>query len=417
MIRTLVDFWVNPKFRNYDVTNIVFYCVNLCMGALIGSLVSIAVICTAVYSTLQLLTGRLRWALPNPVKAVFLAFCGFFLAEAIAAAFNPSMLSLNEVAENLPFLGLAGIYSITFVDRAKLLRAVETCAAAAALGAALLLIVWFGEQSRSELAAGNPSVLALLGGVLYVLTVGGAFRRKSLVSLGFLIAAAGAAYIVVLSGTRAIWPVLLIVPFLSLLSFGSRRVILWGVPAVLLTVNCMVMLGVSASHTVNNRIEALKTDLQLAFDGDLSGSLGQRVQIYRAGYALFQEKPVFGYGPGNEREEIAAKTAEIGGERLAYSHAHNAVLNVALRSGLIGVAAFLAVLLVPFVVALRARKDAVGWAGFYAALGILLVYICSGVTGLTLGHDIHDTVFIAGMCYALYLIFGRLPAADNDQRR
>lgn len=50
-----------------------------------------------------------------------------------------------------------------------------------------------------------------------------------------------------------------------------------------------------------------------------------------AGYQLFLEKPLLGYGPGNERSEILGKTAEIGGDPIAFSHAHNLFLNAGLR--------------------------------------------------------------------------------------
>lgn len=417
MISRLVDFWIRPQFRNYDAVNIVFYAVTLCLGALVGSLVSVFVVSTAVYGTLHLLTGRLRWAGPNPVKMVAFGFLGLFAADALSAAVNPSMVSLDEVAENLPFLGFAGIYSITFLDRLKLLRAVEMTALAAPLAALALLLVWFADASRPGLAAGNAGVLALLGGVLYVVTIGAAFRRMDRLSLVFLVAAAASACVVVLTGTRAMWPVLVLAPFIGLLSFGSRRMIFWGLPAIVLTVNCLVIFAFLASPTIRDRVQALRTDIHAAVLGDLSGSLGQRIQIYRAGYELYFERPILGYGPGNERSEIAEKTAEIGGQAFAYSHAHNALLNAALRSGLVGVVALLAVLVLPFAAVFRAKKDEVGWAGFHTMTGILAVYVCSGTTGLMLGHDIHDSVYIAGTCYALYLVFGRTRKEDGDPRR
>lgn len=417
MITRLVDFWIRPQFRNYDAVNIVFYGVALCLGALVGSLASVFVVSTAVYSTLHLLTGRLRWAGPNPVKIVTIGFLGLFAADAVSAAANPSMVSLDEVAENLPFLGFAGIYSITFLDRLKLLRAVELTALAVPPVALFLLLVWFPEASRPGLAAGNAGVLALLGAVLYVVTIGAAFRRMNRLSLLFLVAAAASAFVVVLTGTRAMWPALVLVPFIGLLSLGSRRMIFWGLPVIVLTVNCLAIFAFVTSPTIRDRVGALKTDIYAAVLGDFSGSLGQRIMIYRAGYELYLEKPILGYGPGNERNEIADKTAEIGGEAIAYSHAHNALLNAALRSGLLGVIALLAVLVLPFAAAIRARKDEVGWAGFHAMTGILTVYVCSGTTGLMLGHDIHDSVYIAGTCYALYLIFGRTRSDDGDPRR
>ena len=89
------------------------------------------------------MTGRLRWALPAPVRIVFLAFCGLFAAEAIAALINPSAIALNEVLENIPLLGLAGLYSVTFVDRSRLLNSVEMSVMAAPIVALIILLLFF----------------------------------------------------------------------------------------------------------------------------------------------------------------------------------------------------------------------------------------------------------------------------------
>jgi len=417
MVRGIIDFWINPTFRHYEIVNIFFYGIALCFGALLGSFVSVLVIASAVYCSLQLAIGNLRWALPDPVNKVFFALCGFFAAELIAALANPTITALNEVSENIPLLGLAGLYSVTFVDRQRLLNAVEVSALAASMGALVALLLFFADESRPALAAGNASVLALLGGIIYVFNVGTVFRRKNRMSLTFIAAALAAAYIVILTGTRAMWPVLIITPFLGLLIFSSRRAILFGLPIVFLTVAVMATLGLRTSERIGARISALETDIFAISKGDRSRSVGKRLQIYEAGYELFKEKPLLGYGPGNERLEIAAKTGENGAESVAFSHAHNAVINVALRSGLMGVVALLAVLFTPLVLAFKARKDDVGWAGFYALTAILVVYLCSGTVGLALGQDIHDTVYMTGICYGLYLVFGRTPAPANDPRR
>ena len=417
MVRAIRDFWISPTFQDYDLVNILFYSFVLCCGALTGSLVSVVVIGSVVYCSLHLMTGRLRWALPAPVRIVFFAFCGLFAAEAIAALINPSAIALNEVVENLPLLGLAGLYSVTFVDRSRLLNAVEMSAMAAPIVALNILLLFFSEGSRPALAAGNANVLALLAAILYVFNIGSAFRRKSRMSLASLAGAFAAACIVILTGTRAMWPVLLLTPFLGLLIFGSRRNILAGFLAVCLTVTLIAGLGLLMSSSINARIAALEADVAAISEGDRSRSIGMRIQIYEAGYALFMEKPIFGYGPGNERSEIGAKTTEHGPKAVAFSHAHNAILNVALRSGLLGVVALLAVLFTPLFVALKAKKDDVGWAGLYVLTSLLLVYLLSGTVGLALGHDIHDTVYITGISYGLYLVFGRIPPPAGDSRR
>ncbi|MCY0149414.1 hypothetical protein OEG84_17295 [Hoeflea sp. G2-23] len=93
MIKSVYDFYVRPDFRGFDKVNLLFYSICLCLGAFIGSAVSVIVISCGVYGTLHLLTGKLRWSLPEPVTMVFYAFCGFFAAEALAALIHPSAIA------------------------------------------------------------------------------------------------------------------------------------------------------------------------------------------------------------------------------------------------------------------------------------------------------------------------------------
>jgi O-antigen ligase len=417
MGRAFLDFWIRPRFRNYDVTNISFYSLALCMGALLGSIVSIIVISTAVYSTIHLFSGRLRWAGHRNVKLVAFSFGAFFCAEAFSALANPSFTSLNEVVENLTLLGFAGIYSITFVNRRKLMKYVDNSAFLGSILAILALIIWFRDEIRPDLSAGNESVLALLAGLLYIFNIGAAIRLSNIISIFHLVAAYAASTVVIASGTRAIWPVILLTPFFGLLLCRSRKIVILSVPLILILIGSLTVFVFSVSPNLQKRMDALKADIHAIEQGDFSGSLGQRIQIYQAGYDLFLARPILGYGPGNERSEIARRTREIYGRTVAYSHAHNALLNTALRAGLLGVVAFIFLLVTPIVVALRAKKDKAGWFGLYILLSLQLLYLCSGAVGLYLGHDIHDSVYIACTCYSLYLIFGRTPVESSGSPR
>ncbi|MBN1592738.1 MAG: O-antigen ligase family protein [Candidatus Coatesbacteria bacterium] len=74
----------------------------------------------------------------------------------------------------------------------------------------------------------------------------------------------------------------------------------------------------------------------------LSGYSGiQRLQLYRAGLSLIADRPILGYGPGNYH--LAAEGIKLAGdvERLKRAHLHNLYLQVALETGMIGLASFL----------------------------------------------------------------------------
>ena len=416
MIQAIVQFWIRPGFTNYSWVNLTFYCVTLCLAPFVGSVVSVFVGSGGVYATLHLLTGRLAWALPRPVTLVFFAFVGVFAADLIAALVHPSLAALREVSENLLFLGFAGIYAITFVDRARLLDTVERVAAAASLMSIPLAFLMTGGDGRAELSAGNPSVLALLGSILYLLNICAVGRRRNRMALLHLAAAACAAYLVIMTGTRAMWLALLLVPLLGLFTQLSPKRILPGLAVLIVVFGGLTALLAVSSQTFETRIGDVVSDVDAIAEGDLSGSLGQRVRLYEAGYALMLERPLLGYGAGNDREAMARKTLELGGESIAFSHAHNAALTTMLRSGLLGLVALAALVIVPVVAAFRARKDEVGKAGFFILNGVMIVYLCSGLVGLMLSHDIHDAVFVSALCFSLYLVFGRAGPPEPDKQ-
>ncbi|OCW55940.1 O-antigen ligase family protein [Hoeflea olei] len=416
MIRPVIDFLFRPQFESYGRINLAFYSIVLCLAAFIGSTVSVVVIAGAVFSSFHLGTGRLKWSPPEPIRLVFFAFAGLFVADLVSAAVHPSGIAAKEVIENLPFLGFAGLYAITVADRAQLLDAVEKTAAIASLLAVPVLLAVTPADHRPEMASGNSSVLALLATVLYLVTIGAADRRWNRWSFVFLAAALCAAFVTVLSGSRAMWLALVLVPVLRLVMYRPLRRIVTGLPALVALMACGAALLALSSQVFDQRMQEAVSEFQAIEEGDLSGSIGQRLRIYSAGYELVLERPLLGYGPGNERKEIADRTLELFGEGISFSHAHNVALSVMLRSGLLGLLALLAVVIVPIVAAARAPKDDTGKAGFFLVCGFITVYLCSGLVGLMLGHDIHDAVFIASVCFSLYLVFGRGDAPQQAGR-
>jgi O-antigen ligase len=363
------------------------------------------------------LAGLQKKAIARPVGIVYLAFCGFFSAELIAALVHPSWIALNEVLENLPFLGFAAIYSITFVDRAALLASVEIGSAICAVVGAIVLGFTFDVNYRPELLAGNPAVLSLLSCVLFVVTVGAASRREGWLMLIYLTASLCAMFMVIVTGTRSIWPALIMVPILALIAFRPLRQAFMGSCIVMLAVGLIVGLGMSFSKTLETRISYTISDVRSVLSGDMTGNVAERLHIYKAGYQLVLENAFLGYGPGNDREAIAKKTFENTGGEIAYSHAHNVLLNATLRAGLVGLVALLALIIVPVVAVHRAERDDIGQVGLFTLYGILLVYLSAGAAGLMLGHDIHDAVFIAAQCFALYLVFGRKEMTPQSRIR
>jgi O-antigen ligase len=90
-------------------------------------------------------------------------------------------------------------------------------------------------------------------------------------------------------------------------------------------------------------------------------SLGIRVMFYRTTLELIREQPVFGYGSGSFAREYAAAIAGkgyTGWRAIPTADPHNQYLFVAVQLGVVGLLAFLAVIVTGF---RAARASPYGW--------------------------------------------------------
>lgn len=385
-----------------DESNRLFTLVVIGWGGVVGSLVSI-LYAGAMLAALPRLYRR-QIALPADcgVIAIAAAFALFFTTEALSGAINyEGWPTLRQLASNLPFLGFLLVYArLSLSSRADLMRAVEFGAVSGAFGALVLALVQVGmlDFERAEGAAGNPGVLALISALLYGLCILTAVRRPGRMRWMALVAAIGAAAALLLTGMRALWPMLLVAPFIPLVVLRPkidpgalrRGALLSALPVALALYLTYGMVG--------ERVESLVADLDRIEEGDYDSSVGKRLKMWHGGLELAAQEPVFGHGPAVSD----TKKPEL----IGYSHLHNFVLNAMVRSGLAGVAAVLALFFVPLWVLVRRRGDAISLFGVAMLLTLQAAYLMSGLVGIMLGHDILDALFIYGTIVASFLVLG-----------
>jgi O-antigen ligase len=410
-MKAVIGYFLWPSRTALEVTNIVFFCICLCFAPLLGSTVSVYVISGVVYCAWHVARSGTPWPARRPILWSALAFFAFFLAEAIAGLAHPGGKWVSEIVENVPFLGLWPLYGIILADRERLIGPLEKSAVAASvLGALLTGPVRFSWE-RAELMAGNPGVLAVLASILFAINLLGFNRRTDRTRWWSALGSACSAYIILATGMRALWPVVVVIPILARLFFvktAPRK----PTPFPAYVAGFLVLLFVAAFgfQLVSNRVGEAQNDLSAAGHQDYATSIGRRLLMWRAGYLLFLEEPIFGQGPGNSANLMAVETREISGVELGYTHYHNAVITELVRSGIVGLAALAGLFIVPFSFCLRAKKDDAAMAGFFILCCVQSAYLLSGLTGIMLGHDILDSVYITAVTFSLYMVFGREPA-------
>nr|WP_241772724.1 O-antigen ligase [Stenotrophomonas pictorum] len=245
----------------------------------------------------------------------------------------------------------------------------------------------------------NAIVLADTALVLMVLLV---FcrppQRWGLIALGM---AAGSA-VILLSGSRGVWPALLVLFVAMALSVrwktGRFRV---GALAGLVLVAATVVLSVPQlrEHT---RLAELSSDMQRIGRGDVDSSAGARLERLQVAWDTFRELPLTGVGIGHF-DDAMRRLPQCSSQadqvfRCHLGHAHNDLAEWAATQGVPGLLLLLCVYGLPLGLFLRLQLDSEedGFRG-PAAAGVMLVvsYILCGMTQSMFAHQITASTYTA----------------------
>lgn len=206
--------------------------------------------------------------------------------------------------------------------------------------------------------------------------------------LGLKVAAlAIAAYCGMRSGERGIWiviPVLaLIVAFYRMPQRFNATLIFAGV--ALVTIVIFIAGYLSIPH-VAARVKTTLSEIDALWNGNLETSAGQRLQIWKAGWEIIRDNPIFGVGPYGVSDHFRSLEGKgqisPAGLQAALSQIHNEILSQTIRLGLFGLIGILAVYFVPLVLFVRAAVSAERVKRIAALMGILIVtsYFMLGLT-------------------------------------
>jgi O-antigen ligase len=183
--------------------------------------------------------------------------------------------------------------------------------------------------------------------------------------------------------------------------FGWRRKYIW-----LSILMVLGMITFATAPQLRDRVLQAIGEIASADSSTELTSVGTRVLFYRATLKLIRERPVFGYGSGSFGKEYA----EIVSRRYSDWRAtpttdpHNQYLFITMQLGIVGLAAFLAILATSF---WTARTSPYGWI----ASGALAIWC---VTSL---FSSHFRTFPEGHLIGLFL--GALlaaPAREDPER-
>jgi O-antigen ligase len=294
---------------------------------------------------------------PQRVPAALYAFAGLVVLSAIGVVYAVDTFTVARIT--LMWTAF-GIVALLVADAPSgHLRAVGLSLGLSAGILGAMAVIGGGDQR------------AIAGGAIVAGRAQASFAHPTALAL-YLILTFPAAFALALRGAGRLRPLLIACGALGVvgLMFTQTRgsivgaavallILLRWAPFRRLAVAGLVLTAVVALLNVGSVTQSQPVSVvgeRLATIGTLKTRSDDRIEIWRATPAMIAERPFLGAGHGNF-PDISPKFAlsDVGG--LAFDHAHNLFLNVAVELGLIGLAVLLVLLVLLFRASRRALAD------------------------------------------------------------
>lgn len=252
---------------------------------------------------------------------------------------------------------------------------------------------WITEL-RSPITFGNAALL------FSVLSLGSMLMLKNWAARFLAVVACGlAAYASLLSGARGGW---VSIPFLAmvLLSTGSKRPALANMIALGITV-VVLAAAYTLIDSVATRVDQAVRELMAMYEigAFVSGSVGQRIQMWWAAILLFLDNPIWGVGLGNyyETKLVLIEQGLISSDIQRFGYAHSEPFHYLAEIGLIGLLSLAVYYVTCFWLAVSHIK-----VNRYLAMMALLVLVLRFDIGLTQVQFVyHYTTLLYAMMFAV----------------
>ena len=406
-------------FRFWKIPNAVIDRINpwcepfvIASPAILGSVTAFWISGTMILCLVRTMSGVMAITKRRPLLIIAAVYALWFIIHVIfGLAHSRSAETLSEIVETLTFLAIPLLYAgLALTPPQKLVWPTEF---AASTGAIIALIVavyqYLNGWPRAEGLIGNPGPFALMTLLLYGYCLVGIAQFSGRKQLFLSVGAIAAFICVILSGMRGVWFGLAFIPVIVAIIY--RREIFDRISVGQFFLAGLVAVAVVAAMVpvADDRVRMFLAEYgTLGENLNLRLSVDQHVALWTAGISLIMEAPFAGHGL-DVIPLMSNETKELYGEAFALSHFHNAFIDIGVKTGVTGIIVLAAMVALPLYLTALGRKSDMGRFGFAMICVLMISYVLSGATGLMLGHDIHDTVFVFGVTYWSVFAF----EADN----
>ncbi|MEI9428633.1 O-antigen ligase family protein [Mesorhizobium sp. Cs1299R1N3] len=397
--------------------NIYFSILCFFSPPVLGSVVSFVFNGGGLWSVLLIALKRRRFNVDRAMMALTIAIYAYCASNVLASLVNHAIVKdARHLIPLITFLFFPISYSTwSITQKTTLVRIIVLASMAACFGALLLAVYQqYRLGIRAEGGAGNAIVFAEVLCLAVVTCVAAALSGIERYRIALICAALGGTVAIIYSGTRIVWLALLIAGIAVLLINQQRLRGRNAVRVLLLLAAIGVTIAFFGFQTIAGRVAFLHSDWDaLAAHGDHTTALGSRVALWDIGLKAFREMPFFGHGVGATHVLIKQGFQDQFGMDEGFSHFHNGFLTALVQAGILGAVTLAAI----FVVAarnaarvLRDSADPIERFGATMIVAVVITYLTAGMTGILIGHDILDSVFMVFLVSGTYLACGRQAA-------
>lgn len=355
------------------------------------------------------------WTLPFELKLIGLALIGYFAVMSISVGLDGGRISeIDRASRALMAAAMLPLLARVPV-RLPMLLSGFGIGAILAFGIAAYDKFFLGyERAFGDMMPIQSGNIAMSMGLFCLCGMFWAQKKERLTFSLFMLlgtcAGMGASF---LSGTRGGWVLLPVILFTIGMLFKEclyRKGSIALITGILL---CGGILVIQPQSGVGARIEQAQHDISQYLDKtNLNTSLGIRLQLWHSAWQSFTQKPLFGWGNHGIRVSQQEQLARGEISQFIYdfnNHAHNQFLDDMAKRGIIGLGAFLLILLTPLLLVkrrLRVPHDIDVHCG--SALVIVAVFSCIdySLSQAFLGHNSGSTFVFSSLVMLMSIVFG-----------
>lgn len=387
---------------------------TLALPCLTGFATSYLLILLAAVGAGFLFARRIGMVFDRPAQLFFAAFTAIAILFALSARQPADMLFAFNFTAFLIYAPLAALFG-----RAAGPINAEIVARLALLGTAIGLMISVVEvfllgTGRAGIGITDTIRLGDTALLLGFLALMGLLVRQDGGRFLYLLGPALALPVVLLTGARG---AMLAFPALSVaaaLILIRRR---WTAVApagalVLVIVAAALLTDFFGNARLQSMFEVFR---DIAAGNALADeSVRIRIELYKAGWAAFQQSPLFGHGWAGLMRSVEPFLADADKIHATLPHLHNDVLNFAVFGGIAGVAVYLLLIAMPIAFCLWSPRDGQYRARLFGSILLVVGYVVMGLPDTMLSFELHTALYVALVAILLAFCRDRSPPSSSN---